>query len=79
MLSKMDLRLQMDAKSGQLKNESKSEIFSAPGDVQQSANRTTTNAFNVRLIVKFRVHLIVHLELQLKVRFNIKKCTKRCI
>ena len=32
MLSKMDLRVQMYAKSGQLKNESKSEIFSAPGD-----------------------------------------------
>ena len=32
MHSKMDLRVQVDAKSGQLKNESKSEIFSAPGD-----------------------------------------------
>ena len=32
MHSKMDLTVQVDAKSGQLKNESKSEIFSAPGD-----------------------------------------------
>ena len=31
MLSKMVLRVQMDAKSGQLKNVSKSELFSAPG------------------------------------------------
>ena len=30
----------MDAKSGQLKNESKSEIFSAPGDAQESAKGT---------------------------------------
>ena len=36
MLSKMHLRVQMDAKSGQLKNESKSEIFSSPGDTQES-------------------------------------------
>ena len=33
----MDLRVQIDAKSGQLKNESKSEIFSATVDVQESA------------------------------------------
>ena len=35
----------MDAKSGQLKNDSKIEHFSAPGDVQESANGTTINAF----------------------------------
>ena len=38
MLSKTDVRVQMDAKSGQLKNDSKIEHFSAPGDVQESAN-----------------------------------------
>ena len=38
------LRVQMDAQSGQLKNESKSEIFSAPGNVQESVNGTTINA-----------------------------------
>ena len=56
MLSKMDLRVQMDAKSGQLKNESKSEIFSALGDAQESANGTTINTFDMRLIMQFRVH-----------------------
>ena len=38
MLSKMDLRVQVDVKSGQLKNESKSEIFSAPGDANNERN-----------------------------------------
>ena len=47
MLSKMDLRGQMDAKSGELKNESRSKLFSAPGDAQESANGTTTNAFEI--------------------------------
>ena len=63
MLSKIDLKVQIDAKSGQLKNESKSEIFSAPGDVQESANGTNINAFDV--------HLIIHLHLHLKVNFKI--------
>ena len=31
MLLKMDFKVQMDTKSWQLKNESKSEVFSAPG------------------------------------------------
>ena len=61
----------MDAKSGQLKNESKSEIFSAPGDAQESANGTTINMFDVRLMVQFRMHLIIHTELHLKVHFKI--------
>ena len=51
MLSKMDLRLQMDAKSSQLKNESKNEHFNEPGDAQGSANQTTINGFEVRLII----------------------------
>ena len=59
---KMDLRVQMDAKSGQLKIESMSE----------NANGKTTNAFEVRLMIQFRVHLIIHLEFHLKVNFNIK-------
>ena len=61
----------MDAKSGQLKNESKSEIFSAPGDAQESANGTTINMFDVRLMVQLRMHLIIHTELHLKVHFKI--------
>ena len=61
----------MDAKSGQLKNESKSKIFSAPGDAQESANGTTINMFDVRLMVQFRIHLIIHTELHLKLHFKI--------
>ena len=71
MLSKMDLTVKMDVKSGQLKNESKSEIFSALGNAQESANGTTINAFYVRLIIQFRVYLIIHLELHLKMHFKI--------
>ena len=71
MLSKMDLRVQMDAKSAQLKNESKSELFSAPADAQESAKRTAINAFELRLMAQFRVHLTMHLELYLKVYFKI--------
>ena len=44
-LLKMDLRVQMDAKSSQLKNESKSELFSAPGDAQESANQGCMQKF----------------------------------
>ena len=47
----MDLRVQIDAKSGQLKNVSKSELFSAPGDSQESENGTWTNAFEVCLMI----------------------------
>ena len=61
MLLKMNLRVQMDAKSGKLKIESMSE----------SANGKTINAFEVRLMIQFRVHLIIHLGLHLKVNFNI--------
>ena len=61
----------MDAKSGQLKSESKIEIFSVPGDAQESVNGTTINVFDVRLMVQFRVHLMIHLELHLKVQFKI--------
>ena len=57
----MDLRVQMDAKSGQLNIERMSE----------SANRKTINTFEMRLMIQFRVHLIIHLELLLKVNFNI--------
>ena len=57
----MDLRVQMDAKSGQLNIERMSE----------SANGKTINTFEMRLMIQFRVHLIIHLELLLKVNFNI--------
>ena len=57
----MDLRVQMDAKSGQLNIVRMSE----------SANGKTINTFEMRLMIQFRVHLIIHLELLLKVNFNI--------
>ena len=60
-LLKMDLKVQMDAKSGQLKIESMSE----------SANGTTINAFVVRLMIQVRMQQIIHLELHLKMNFNI--------
>ena len=34
----MDVRIQIDSKSGLFKNKSKSEIFSASSDAQESAN-----------------------------------------
>ena len=37
--------MQMDEKSGQLKDESKSELLCAPGHTQESANGTTANVF----------------------------------
>ena len=64
MFLKIDLWVQMDAKSGQLKIENMSE----------SANGKTINAFNVSLMIQFKVHLIKHLELHLKVNFNIYIC-----
>ena len=60
----------MDAKTDLLNNESKSKLFSAPGDARESANRTTINVFEVRLMVLFRVHMTVLLELHLKVHFK---------
>ena len=70
MLSKMDLRVQMDAKSVQIKNESETEIFRAPGKAQKFVSGTTISVFDVRLMVQFRVHLIIHLELHLKVHLR---------
>ena len=71
MFSKMDVRVQMHAKLGQLKNESKTKIFCEPGDAQQSSNGTTINTFDVGLMIQFRVHLIMHLQLSLRVHFKI--------
>ena len=70
MLSKMDLRLQMDTKFAQLKNERKSKLFSASADAQDS-DRTAINAFEVRMMVQFIVHLIMHLVLYPEVHFKI--------
>ena len=61
----------MNEKSGQLKNESKSEMFSPTGATQDSVNGTTINGFGMHLMVQFRVHLIIHLELHLKMNFKI--------
>ena len=70
LLSKIDLRVQMDEKSGQLKNESKNELFTAPGDTQESATGTTTNLFKMRLMIQFRV-LIILLQFHPFVHFKI--------
>ena len=56
MLLKIELRVEMNTKSGQLKIES----------ISESANEQTINAFEVRLMIQFRLHLMIHLELQLK-------------
>ena len=61
----------MNAKFKQIKNESKMEIFSALGDAQEIANGVTINVFEVPLMTKYRVHLIIHLELNLKMHFKI--------
>ena len=61
MLLKMNLRLKIDAKNRKIRIESMSE----------SANGKTINAFEERLMMQFRVHLIIHLALHLKVNFNI--------
>ena len=58
----------MDVKSGQLKDESKSELFSAPGYAQRSPTRATINALEVPLMVQFRVQPIIHLELHPRVQ-----------
>ena len=82
MSSKMDLRLQKYAKCGKcakLKNESKTNIFSAPGDTQESANGTTINVFDAILMVQFRVHLIIHLIIQRYTKRCTQYFTKRCI
>ena len=34
--------------------------------IHKSASGTTTNVFEVRLIVQLRMHLLIHLELSLK-------------
>ena len=71
MLSNIDISVQMNSKSVQLKNKSKSELFREPVYAHESAKKTTTNAFRVHLMLQFRVHLIIHLELYLKVHFKI--------
>ena len=60
----------MMAKSGQLRKKSKSELFSSPGDAQESANGTIKNVFEVHLMLQLRVHLIIHPKSHLKVYFK---------
>ena len=56
MLSKKYFRVQMDAKSRKLKNESKMKVrvnfFSTPVDAPESGNETTKNAFKLRLTIQ---------------------------
>ena len=60
----------MDAKSGELKNESKSKRFSTPGDAQESANGTTTNAFEMWLMVEFKMSFKIYIKMQKKVHLR---------
>ena len=71
MLLKMELKVQMNAKFGKLKNESNGEIFSALGDAQERANKTTISAFEVRLMIQFRVPPYKAPEVHLEVHFKI--------
>ena len=48
-----------------------SELFSAPGDVQKSANGATINVFDVNLMVQFRVKLIIHLAVHFKIYIKV--------
>ena len=43
----------------------------APGGEQESANGTAINAFEVHLVIQYKVQLIMHLELNLKVYLKI--------
>ena len=54
-----------------IKNKSKSGLFSALADSQESAKRTMINAFEVCLMMQFRLNLIMCLESYLKVHFKI--------
>ena len=60
----------MHAKSSQLKNESKRDVFSAPHDAQECANGTKISVCEVCLIIQFRVHQIMQLESHLKMHFK---------
>ena len=46
MLSRMGLIVQMDVTSGQLKNESKSKLFTSSGNAKESTKGTTINVFD---------------------------------
>ena len=54
MLSKLGFRVQMDAKSGELKNESKTEIFGAPGDAQVGEGKGGHS------VLYLKAHLVDH-------------------
>ena len=58
-------------------------MISAPGDPQQSASEKMINAFDVHLMVKFRLYQIIHMEFYVKVHLKIyikihKRCTCDC-
>ena len=52
----MDVRIQIDSKSGLFKNERKSEIVSSSSDAQESANWTMINASQACLLIESRLH-----------------------
>ena len=57
--------------ANECKIESKSEPFSAPTCAHERAKWTMVNAFEVSLMLQFKMHQIIHLELYLKVHFKI--------
>ena len=65
-LSEKNLSVHIDPKS-EKKNENKSETFSAPDERVQTEQQLMRlmNAFDVRLMVQFRVPQIICLELHL--------------
>ena len=76
----MDLWVQLDAKSSQLKNESKNEPFSAFDDAQESANRTVINVFDVCLmmmIIQLEFHLKMHFKLYIKTHKKVHQKVKQ--
>ena len=62
MLSKLGFRVQMDAKSGELENESKTEIFGAPGDAQGGEGKGGHSVLHLKAHLRFnsREHLRLH-------------------
>ena len=71
--------MQMDAKSSQLKNESKNELFSAFDDAQESANGTVINVFEVCLmmIIRLEMHLKMHFKLYIKMHKKVHQKVKQ--
>ena len=69
----------MDAKSSQLKNESKSVPFSAFDDAQESANGTVINVLEVCLMmtIQLELHLKMHFKIYIKMYRKVHQKVKQ--